>query len=155
MDYKEMSCMNKLIISEKHQSSIGVIVTLLVVLALLILTIGVTCCSGKSSSSTTAKQTTVNGHSVSEYNADVDNLSRILNSARNLDHQIDSMGNPDNFTRQEQVDQYNSLVNEYNSYADQYRSAVREFNKKYAANAEGDGNRSTDPDNIDLPKKIQ
>ncbi len=147
-----------LMADKKHRNAIAVITVFLLALLSIALIACFCGCSGKSSSSGTAKQgtarqATVNGHPVSEYNADVDNLSRILSRARSLDHQIDSMGNPDNFTRQSQVDQYNSLVDEYNSYADQYRSAVQEFNKKYAANAEGAAGRSTDPDNIQLPPK--
>lgn len=63
--------MTELTVSKKHHSIVSVIVMLLVALLSLFLIVGITGCSGKSSSSGTAKQATVNGHPVSEYNANV------------------------------------------------------------------------------------
>lgn len=123
--------------------------------------VGLTACSsgsggegGKGSAKNTGgANTSVNGYSVDEYNADVDNLSRILNEAKSLNHQIEAMGNPDAFSEQWQVDQYNGLVDQYNACAQSYRDAVTAFNKKYATSAEGASGRETDPDNITLPQK--
>ena len=91
-------------------------------------------------------------YSVAEYNADVDKLDSILSEARALYNQIHSI-DTSRFTTQQEVDQYNAMVDRYNTLAEEYGKAVREFNSKYAANADGDGSRGTDPNNIQLPQK--
>ena len=115
--------------------------------------LGVVGCSGGSSSNGTGGGQTINGHSVSEYNADVDNLSRILSRAKDLDHKLEAMGDPNSFTTQEQVDKYNSLVNQYNSASSEYNNAAKAFSSKYGSTIDGAGTKPTDPDNIDLPSK--
>ena len=109
------------------------------------------CSSGTSGSS--SKGETVNGHPVSEYNADVDNLSRLLSKAKSLDDRLEAMGDPNSFTSQSQADEYNSLVDQYNDAADAYNSAAQAFSRKYGSTIDGAGTRPTDPDNIDLPQK--
>ncbi len=127
---------------------------LLVVIALALLMLGAsTACSTSSSSGSKGAEQTINGYSVSEYNADVDNLERILNEAKSLDHRIEAMGDPNSFTSQDQVDEYNSLVDSYNSVSSRYNNAAKSFSSKYGNTIDGAGTRPTDPDNIDLPSK--
>lgn len=124
---------------------------LVVFLLALLLAFGMAGCS--SSSTNGCGEELINGHSVKEYNADIDNLSSILNRAKSLDSRIESMGNPNLFTSQSQVDEYNSLVDQYNSAADEYNRAAKAFSSKYGSTIDGAGSRPTDPDNIDLPQK--
>ena len=124
---------------------------LVVFLLALLLAFGMAGCS--SSSTNGRGEELINGHSVKEYNADIDNLSSILNRAKSLDSRIESMGNPNLFTSQSQVDEYNSLVDQYNSAADEYNRAAKAFSSKYGSTIDGAGSRPTDPDNIDLPQK--
>ena len=124
---------------------------LVVFLLTLLLAFGMAGCS--SSSTNSRGEELINGHTVKEYNADIDNLSSILNRAKSLDSRIESMGNPNLFTSQSQVDEYNSLVDQYNSAADEYNRAAKAFSSKYGSTIDGAGSRPTDPDNIDLPQK--
>ena len=121
---------------------------LLAVCASFVLAFGVVGCS----SGPTVGSSSGDDYSVAEYNADIDKLGSILAEARTLYNQINSI-DTSRFTTQQEVDQYNSMVNRYNALAEEYGEAVREFNKKYAANADGDGTRGTDPNNIQLPQK--
>ena len=118
----------------------------------LLLALGMAGCSSSTSKNSKGEEL-INGHTVAEYNADVDNLSKILSQAKSLNNRIDSMGNPNNFTSQSQVDEYNSLVDQYNSAADQYNSAAKAFSSKYGTTIDGAGTSPTDPENIDLPPK--
>jgi hypothetical protein len=103
--------------------------------------------SSQSNSSTNGGSTQ---YSDSQYNSDLAKLERILSKAQDLDHRLDAM-NPDSFTSQSQVDEYNDLVNQYNNAADDYRETARWFADKYGMRIDGLGNIPTDPDNIQLP----
>lgn len=117
-------------------------------LLLIVCLLGVMPLMGCSSSNSN----TVNGCSIEEYNADVDNLESLLSRARNLYHQIESMGTP-NAYNEAAVDAYNEAVDEYNSVASKYTDAARSFNNKYGSGVDGIGTAPTNPDNIYLPKK--
>lgn len=124
---------------------------LIVFLLALLLAFGMAGCSGSTTNS--KGEELINGHTVKEYNADIDHLSSILNRAKSLDNRIAGMGDPNQFTSQAQVDEYNNLVDQYNSAADEYNSAAKAFSNKYGSTIDGAGSRPTDPDNIDLPQK--
>ena len=125
---------------------------LIAVLLAMLLAFGMAGCSS-STSKNSKGQELINGHTVAEYNADVDNLSSILSQAKSLKSRIDSMGNPNAFTSQSQVDEYNNLVDQYNSAADKYNSAAKAFSGKYGSTIDGAGTNPTDPEYIDLPPK--
>ena len=127
-------------------------VVLICAIVVMSLSAAIVGCSGSSASGGNGGQT-INGHPVSEYNSDVDNLAKILSRAKDLDHRIEAMGNPNNFTSQSQVDEYNSYVDQYNSTADEYNRAAKAFSSKYGMTIDGAGSSPTDPDNIDLPSK--
>lgn len=128
------------------------VIGVIAIVMALTLAFGMAGCSGSSSKNSKGEEL-INGHTVKEYNADVDNLSRILSKAKSLKSSIDRMGDPNSFTSQSQVDEYNSLVDQYNSTADEYNSAAKAFSNKYSTTIDGTGTRPTDPENIDLPPK--
>lgn len=111
----------------------------------LLLAFGMVGCSS-STSKNSKGQELINGRTVAEYNADVDNLSSILSQVKSLKSRIDSMGNPNAFTSQSQVDEYNNLVDQYNSTADKYNSAAKAFSSKYGSTIDGAGTNPTDPE---------
>lgn len=125
---------------------------LIAVVVALLLAFGMAGCSGGTSTNSKGEEL-INGHTVSEYNADVDKLAAILSRAKGLRNRIDAMGDPNAFTSQAQVDEYNNLVDQYNSAADEYNAAAQEFSRKYGSTIDGAGTRPADPDDIDLPKK--
>jgi hypothetical protein len=89
-----------------------------------------------------------------EYNADLAELRRLLDTASAYEDELTAMEPVDQYSEWE-VSSYNSLVNRYNRVADEYRFAAHSFNDKYKAFAEGaDGTVSTSPDNISLPDPI-
>lgn len=89
-----------------------------------------------------------------QYNADLERLHKLLDTAKSLDSQIEAM-EPINQHDAAEVSEYNSLVDQYNDVADQYRSAAKKFNEKYSTHAEGaSGNKEVNPDQIDLPDYI-
>lgn len=135
----------------KHNVTLKAAGLVALILALL-LALGMVGCSSSTSKNSKGEEL-INGHTVAEYNADVDNLSSILSQAKSLKSKIDGMGNPDYFTSQSQVDEYNSLVDQYNSVADKYNSAAQAFSRKYGTTIDGAGTNPTDPENIDLPRK--
>ena len=118
----------------------------------LLLAFGLAGCSGSTTKNSKGEEL-INGHTVKEYNADIDNLERILNHAKSLNSRIEGMGDPNGFTDQSQVDEYNDLVQEYNDTANEYNSAAKAFSNKYGSTIDGAGTKPTDPNNIDLPKK--
>ena len=121
------------------------------VIVALLLTFGIAGCSSTSTNSN--GEQLINGHTVKEYNADIDRLASILSRAKSLDSRIEAMGDPNFFTSQSQVDEYNNLVDQYNSAANEYNAAAKAFSSKYGSTIDGAGSQPTDPDNIDLPKK--
>ena len=125
---------------------------LIAVLLAMLLAFGMAGCSSSTSKNSRGEEL-INGHTVAEYNADVDNLGSILSQAKSLKYRIDGMGDPSTFTSQSQVDEYNSLVSQYNSAADRYNSAAKAFSSKYGSTIDGAGSRPADPDSIDLPRK--
>ena len=139
--------MDKTTKSMLHKT-LAVIATILA----LVLAVGIVGCSSGASKSSKG-ETLVNGYTVKEYNADIDNLSRILSKAKSLKGQLDAMGDPNRFTTQDQVNKYNNLVDQYNTTANEYNSAAKAFSKKYGSTIDGAGTKPTDPNNIDLPKK--
>lgn len=136
-------------------------VLVLALVMALVFALGATGCSSgggagggaKGGTGGNAASQTINGYSVREYNADVDNLAQILSRAKRLHDQLEAMGDPNRFTAQEQVDKYNNLVEQYNAAADEYNAAAKAFQSKYKMAIDGTGSRPTDPDNIDLPPK--
>ena len=130
---------------------LGILGVAAIVVALLV-AFGLSGCSGSTTTNSKGEEL-INGHPVSEYNADIDHLSGILSRAKGLNSRLEAMGDPNAFTTQAQVDEYNNLVNQYNSAADEYNSAAKAFSSKYGSTIDGAGTRPTDPDNIDLPKK--
>ena len=125
---------------------------LIALLLAVMLAFGMAGCSSSSSKNSNGEEL-INGHTVKEYNADIDNLSSILSRAKSLNSRIDAMGDPNNFTSQSQVDEYNDLVDQYNAAANEYNSAAKAFSNKYGSTIDGAGSSPTDPENIDLPKK--
>lgn len=90
-----------------------------------------------------------------EYNSDLENLYDLLAEAQALLDQIEAM-EPINQYDADEVNHYNSLVDQYNNTADRYRSAAQAFNEKYAATAEGTGSGTeVDPNQIQLPDYIE
>lgn len=116
---------------------------------------GIGCSSGNSSSAQqqTPKQETVAGYSVSEYNSDVAMLEQLLSDTKGPYDAMNAMGDPNSFTSQEQVDEYNYYVDQYNMAADAYNSAADAFGKKYGMTIDGMGSRGVDPYSIDLPSR--
>jgi hypothetical protein len=89
-----------------------------------------------------------------EYNADLARLRDVLDTASQIEHALRAMEPVDRYNAQD-VEKYNMMVGQYNTYADQYRGLARRFNHKYKAFAEGaDGQVPTSPDNISLPDPI-
>lgn len=123
------------------------------VIILFVLILIISILAGGCSSTPTVSNEPDSDFSISEYNADVDHITQLLKAAQDYDHQIETKGNPDNFTSQQQFDAYNDLVNKYNAAADSYTTAARAFNEKYGGGADGTGTAPTDPDNIKLPSK--
>lgn len=130
--------------------SVAVVVTMLLTLLLVGTLAG---CSSSSSSSRQSSKQTVNGYSIAEYNADIDELAAILANAKSLNNQLKSMGDPNGFTSQQQVDKYNELVDQYNAAANSYNAKAKAFSSKYGSTIDGAGSKPTDPSQIDLPKK--
>lgn len=89
-----------------------------------------------------------------EYNADLADLSELLDQASSYEDQINAMEPVDQYSHYE-VDTYNNLVSRYNAVADEYRFEARAFNEKYKAYADGaEGTVPTSPDAITLPDPI-
>ena len=107
--------------------------------------------SSSSSSYSSSSSETINGYSVAEYNSDVDYLAGLLSDAQYYDNALSQMGDPNSFTSQEQVDEYNYYVESYNAAADAYNSAAQAFSSKYGMAIDGTGTNQVDPDQIDLP----
>lgn len=104
-------------------------------------------------SSGTNKSDTVNGYPVSEYNADVDQLTKQLATTKDLNDRLEAMDSAYSFTTQSEVAEPSDIVDRYNDAADTYNSMADSLSKKYGMAIDGSGSRLSDPDNIELPPK--